>query len=186
MASPLARLADRALLRRLQQAVDALDSLPRPLLLQLGIGRAERSPTSLGASLRTAEQALAAIARLRPRPPLLRFEDLGVHRLLLGSNDEAEQAEFMQQVLAPILAADAASPRSQLLPTLRILLAENFNLAASARELGLHLNTIKYRAQQLRALFGADPARGELRLEIELALKIHELGAPTRPRDDRA
>jgi PucR family transcriptional regulator, purine catabolism regulatory protein len=169
------RYADRALMRRLQQAIDGLQSVPGPLTLAVGIGRAESDPTELARSLRTAGQALAAIAPLAARPPVLRFEDLGVHRLLLGGNDAAEHAEFVQQVLGPVLAADARNGRGQLLTTLRALVRHNFAASAAARDLGVHLNTLKYRAQRLRDLFGNDPARGELRLEIELALRIRAL-----------
>lgn len=72
-------------------------------------------------------------------------------------------------MLRPILHGDA---RGALLATLTALLAHNFNLAAVARELGVHQNTVKYRMQQLREAFGRDPSRGDLRLELELALKI--------------
>lgn len=166
------RLGDRALLRRLQQALDALTSLPAPLVLEVGIGRAEQDAATLGTSLRTAGQALAAIARLGPRVPVLTFEDLGVYRLLLGDNDEAGHRAFMQQVLEPLLAPG----RAPLLGTLSVLFEENFNLAATARAQGVHLNTVKYRVQQLRDLLGGDPSRGELRLELELALRIRALG----------
>lgn len=166
------RLTERGQLRRMQQA---LDELSRPRVaprLVLGIGRAEREAVALGHSLRAAEQALRALARAPGRSVCLRYEELGVHRLLLGGQRPQDHEAFANQVLAPVLEADA---RGQLLDSLVALTVHNFNLAAAARALGVHLNTVKYRLQQLRDAFGGDPSRGDLRLEIELALRIREM-----------
>jgi sugar diacid utilization regulator len=164
------RLGERALARRLQQALDALDALPAPLRLRIGLGRVETSPVTLGVSLKSAERAVQAIARLDIGTRALKFEDLGVYRLLLGGNREDEHAEFVDQVLLRDRHGSGA-----LLDTLATLVAHDFAIAPAARALGVHANTVKYRLNQLRDAFGADPARGELRLEIELALKIRQI-----------
>lgn len=166
------RFNDRALLRRLQQTLDRIDGVAQPLRLRIGIGRAEADPALLAVSLKTADQALRALARLPRKSTTLKFEDLGVYRLLLGGNLAHDHDEFAPQVLAPILRGKG---RQALLTTLSALVAHNFNLAAVARQLGVHQNTIKYRMRQLREAFGRDPSRGDLRLEIELALKIRLL-----------
>jgi len=171
------RLGERSLVRRLQQALDGLDALPCPLSLKLGIGRLEHNPVTLGVSLKSAERAVAAIERLGIRGRVLKFEDMGVYRLLLGANLEDEHSEFVDQVLAPVVAADGGAAGT-LHATLAVLIEHNFALAASARALGVHLNTVKYRMNQLRDAFGRDPSRGDLRLEIELALKIGQIRKP--------
>ena len=166
------RLTERALLRRLRQTLDSIDGLPQPVRLRIGIGRLEADPALLGISLKTAEQALRALDRLPRKSATLKFEELGIYRLLLGGNLAHDHDEFVTQVLGPILRGDGREP---LLVTLAALVAHNFNLAAVARQLGVHQNTIKYRMQQLRVAFGRDPSRGDLRLEIELALKLRLL-----------
>lgn len=163
------RATERGQVRRLQQALDSIDGLPARVRLAIGIGRAERDAAQLGMSLKTAEQALRALQRLPNKNATLKFEELGIYRLLLGGAQAGEHEAFADEVLAPVLRSDA---RGALLATLAALLAHNFNLAAVARELGVHQNTVKYRVQQLREAFGRDPSRGDLRLEIELALKI--------------
>jgi sugar diacid utilization regulator/putative methionine-R-sulfoxide reductase with GAF domain len=163
------RITERGQVRRLQQAVDGIEDLPARVRLRIGIGRAEHDAAQLGRSLKSAEQALRALERLPQNNATMKFEELGVYRLLLGGNQPREHDNFVDEVLAPVLRSDA---RGALLETLAALLAHNFNLAAVARELGVHQNTVKYRMQQLREAFGRDPSRGDLRLEIELALKI--------------
>lgn len=162
------RFAERGLGRRLQQTLDKLDGLRVPLRLLIGIGRIESDAAALGAALASAEQARDAVTRLAPRGHALSFEDLGVYRLLLGTNGVDEHAAFAAQVLAPVLVPE----RATLYETLRVLVAEGFVLTRSAEVLGVHLNTVKYRLQQLRDVFARDPGHGELRLEIELAFKI--------------
>ncbi len=141
--------------------------------MRIGIGRAESDAAQLALSLKSAEQALRALERLPQKNATLKFEELGVYRLLLGGNQPRDHTAFVNEVLGPVLRADSrGGGRGALLETLAALLGHNFNLAAVARQLGVHQNTVKYRVQQLREAFGRDPSRGDLRLEIELALKI--------------
>ena len=49
--------------------------------------------------------------------------------------------------------------------------------AARARRLYVHANTLAYRLRTIRRLLGGDPARDDLRLTVELALKLSDLPA---------
>lgn len=169
------RLGERTALRRLQRAVSSITHQQRPLTLRLGIGRAEASPDRLALSLKTAEQALRAMARLPHKRQALMFEELGVYRLLLGGNSPHEQNAFAAQVLEPVLAFDRRNGRGTLMATLRALVVCNFNAAAVARKMGIHINTVKYRRRRLHDLLGGEPGSGDRRLEVELALKILDL-----------
>ena len=104
-------------------------------------------------------EPLRALARLPRKSATLKFEELGIYRLLLAGNLAHDHDQFVTQMLGLILRGDGREP-------LR---------ATVARQLGVHQNTIKYRMQQLRAAFGRDPSRGDLRLAIELALKLRLL-----------
>jgi PucR family transcriptional regulator, purine catabolism regulatory protein len=169
------RFAERTLVRRLRSAVSTISHQGQPLSLRLGIGRPEAGPGDFAMSLKTAEQALRALARLPNDRQVMSFEDLGVYRLLLGTNQAHEHQEFASQVLEPVLAFDRRSGRSTLLDTLRALVSCTFNAAETSRYLGIHINTVKYRTRQLQDLLGSDPGTAERRLEIELALKILDL-----------
>lgn len=169
------RFTERALLRRLQSAVSSITHEGKQLFLRLGIGRIETASNDFAMSLRTADQALRAIARLPNERQVMSFEELGVYRLLLGTNQAQEHLEFASQVLEAPLTFDRRSGRSTLMDTLRTLVSCNFNAAEASRRLGIHINTVKYRMRQLKDLFGGDPGSGELRLEIELALKILDI-----------
>lgn len=161
--------SDRALQAALRHAEDG-----GPVLLRVGMGRAEGAAADLPRSLKTAEQALQAAHQLRIARPVM-FEELGVFRLLLSPNEPLDHREFVLQVLGAVYAVDAKSRRAVLVTTLEALIRHDYNLADTARNLGLHLNTVKYRIRNLTELLGGDPTRGERRLEIELALKIAQL-----------
>jgi GAF domain-containing protein len=179
------RLADRTQLRRLQSAVASISHEGNRLSLRLGIGRAQVSPETLAMSLKTAEQALRALARLPDKRQAMSFEELGVYRLLLGTNETIEHTEFASQVLSPVQEFDGKSGRDTLMQTLRALVSCNFNAARTARHLGIHINTVKYRTRRLHDLLGGDPSSGDRRLEVELALKILDLDEPRLNEDHR-
>ena len=51
----------------------------------------------------------------------------------------------------------------------------DYNANETARRLYVHANTLAYRLRTIRRLLGGDPARGDLRLTVELALKLSDL-----------
>ncbi len=51
----------------------------------------------------------------------------------------------------------------------------DYNANKTARRLYVHPNTLAYGVRTIRRLLGADPARGDLRLTVELALKLNDL-----------
>jgi purine catabolism regulator len=62
-------------------------------------------------------------------------------------------------------------PRSTLLATLEALLASQFNIAETARRLGVRRQSIYYRLEQLRGMLG-DLESPERRLGLWVALEL--------------
>ena len=54
-------------------------------------------------------------------------------------------------------------------------LGADYNAKETARRLYVHPNTLTYCLRAIRRLLGGDPARGDLRLTVELALKLKDL-----------
>jgi purine catabolism regulator len=61
---------------------------------------------------------------------------------------------------------------ADLVRTLAAFLDHNGNLQATARELNLHVNSVAYRMQRIRAIAGLDFEQSEDRLLAQVALKI--------------
>ncbi|MGE0486213.1 MAG: helix-turn-helix domain-containing protein [Gammaproteobacteria bacterium] len=70
--------------------------------------------------------------------------------------------------------------RGPLLDTLAAPSDHDFALTPTAQAPGVRLNTVKYRNARLRELLGGDPARGELRKQVALALTIRRLDSMRR------
>lgn len=142
--------------------------------LYLAFGSRADSTGALGRSLDEAERTLAVAHKLDLGERPLLFEQLGVYRVLLGANAGRDHDEFVEEVLGSLRCHDAEHG-SELVHTLQALVAADYQLAAAARRLYLHVNTLKYRLKKIQALLPGDPARGDLRFQVELALKILEL-----------
>nr|WP_246345090.1 helix-turn-helix domain-containing protein [Conexibacter arvalis] len=85
-------------------------------------------------------------------------------------------AGLAEEALAPLAALPSAT-RERLLATLRSWLANHGSVVATAADLHVHAQTVRYRVGQLRALLGERFDAAEGRLELELALRARSLGA---------
>jgi putative methionine-R-sulfoxide reductase with GAF domain len=159
------------LLARSRQAADDI----RPgVRVHLALGSPVRGAAELGQGMQEAEQALAAARRLDIADRPVVFEHLGVYRVLLGGGGPGHQLDFVDAAIGPLQRYDAEHG-TYLVATLRGYVDADYNAAEAARRLYVHANTLAYRLRTIRRLLGGDPCRGDLRLQVELALKLQEL-----------
>jgi sugar diacid utilization regulator len=114
--------------------------------VHLAISSPVRTARELGHGLHEADQAVELARRLGIADRPLAFEHLGVYRILLDGGGSQHRRDFVEDALGPL-----------------------------ARRLYVHANTLAYRLRTIRRLLGGDPARGDLRLTVELALKLSDL-----------
>lgn len=106
-----------------------------------------------------------------PEPPL--------STLLLLGNDEA-RAALHSTVLEPLVAYDEAHG-SELVRTLDVFLSTTGQWSASAAELGIHVNTLRYRLARIEKCTGRDLGSMTDRVDFYVALRARQaLTAPTR------
>ena len=115
----------------------------------------------------TATHALLAAGRLGDREFARAEEHLPA---LVIAADPALGAELAQQRLAPLQGL-ADGPRARLTETLRAWLDRPGQVQAVAADLGVHPQTVRYRLEQLRELFGDQLEDPEARFELGLALR---------------
>lgn len=142
--------------------------------LYLSLGSAVASVGALGQSLEEAERALAVGRTLEVTDRPLVFDHLGVYRVLLGPNSARDRRDFLEEALGAVVRYDLEHG-TDLVGTLRAFVAADYRASEAARRLFVHPNTLKYRLRRIRALLGGDPSRGDLRLQVELALKLLDL-----------
>ncbi len=120
------------------------------------------------AEVRFAELTRAAHERIL-RPGLGGGEPL-LHPLLEALIETGRDQSFVQGQLGPLLTLPSR-PRSTLLSTLEALLASQFNIAQTARRLGVRRQSVYYRLEQLKGMLG-DLDSIERRLGLWVALEL--------------
>jgi PucR C-terminal helix-turn-helix domain len=135
-------------------------------------GRAALGPTvpwqGAGASLRRAVSALTL-----PADGALIVADEHLATLLLGA-DPALGAELAATRLAPLLEL-SDTQRERMTETLRAWLDRPGQVQAVAATIGVHPQTVRYRLNRLRELFGDRLEDPDARFELSLALRVASL-----------
>ncbi|WP_405747057.1 PucR family transcriptional regulator ligand-binding domain-containing protein [Streptomyces sp. NBC_01525] len=130
--------------------------------VRVGVGEPRRGVSGLRLGYFEARQAA------RSGPGVHRAAPLSIAGLLMGNLD-LPLRELGHAVLAPLLHHDEAH-RAELVTTLRSYLSHDCSPAATARELTLHRNSLRYRLRLLEQLTGRDLGRLADRMELWLAL----------------
>ncbi|MDX1511842.1 MAG: helix-turn-helix domain-containing protein [Nitriliruptorales bacterium] len=138
---------------------------PPPAGARAGMGSVHDGAQGMRTSHDEAREALD-VARRRELVSVTAAE-ARLDRMILGSLSVPELA---QGLLAP-LAAEPPARRQMLLETLEAWLDEQGGATATARRLNLHVQSARYRIQQLREAFGDVLEDPEGRLQLHLAVK---------------
>jgi PucR family transcriptional regulator, purine catabolism regulatory protein len=140
-------------------------------LLSFGVSRPVGTPGELAIAYDQATKALQIGRRIHGPGAVIRFDSLGVYRLLSLIDDAEELRSFAYESLGPLLALDRPE-RDDMLQTLEALVECNLNVARAARRLYFHYNTLRYRIIKLERLLGPFTTNSNLCLQIGLALQI--------------
>lgn len=155
------------LMARLLPGRDDGTSFP---LYSCGIGRIAHSLEGIPLSFREAQQALEIGRHLFGEGNLHSFARLGIYRLLFYLDNHSEMTDFYHETLGPLLNHD-----STYIDTLEGFFRCNGNLSEMARTMHFHRNSLLYRLNRIEALLGHSLEDPELRLSLQIALKIHHL-----------
>ncbi|HEY0755853.1 MAG TPA: helix-turn-helix domain-containing protein [Ktedonobacteraceae bacterium] len=139
-----------------------------------GIGQIARNVQAIPQSWREAQQALEIGRRLFGEGKLHSFSRLGIYRLLFPLYGEQTLLDFYHETLGPLLDADNRGNQA-LLETLEGFFRCNGNLSETARVMHLHRNSLLYRLSRIEELLGHSLEDAELRLSLQIALKIRVL-----------
>ena len=156
---------------RMQQGNAGNSHLP---LYSGGIGRIARDLQEIPRSFREAQQALEIGQRLFGDGKLHAFARLGIYRLFFYLYGQDELSDFYRETLGPLLDQDARN-NGALIETLEGFFQCNGNLSETARTMHLHRNSLLYRLGRIEELLGRSLEDPELRLSLQIALKIRHL-----------
>jgi GAF domain-containing protein len=151
----------------------ACEELGIGLGVNIGLSDAERGAASARRRMREAADAARIGRSLAAGGGAVAYERLGAYRYLVNLPlDEAPRDRYEQAVVA---LHDYDRERSaRLVDTLERFLAARCSVAASARALYIHPNTVRQRLERIQQVTGLDLREEDL-LSLELALKVARL-----------
>jgi GAF domain-containing protein len=149
------------------------DELAREVGLYVGLSSADRGAAGARRRMREAADAARIGRSLAGGGEAISYEELGAYRYLVHLElDEAPHDRYGEAVEA-LLAYDARRS-AQLVETLERFLGSRSSVAASARALYIHPNTVRQRLDRIEQITGLDLHTADL-LSLELALKVARL-----------
>lgn len=173
------RELEQSILKRLERAFDRYQpgngnasDQPR---LSCGIGRLARDIMTIPQSYKQAQQALDIGRRLFGDGHLHSFAQLGVYRLLFHLYGHQELSQFYEETLGPLLDTELRGGTNDWIETLEGFFRYNGNLSETARAMHLHRNSLIYRLGRIEELLGRSLEDPEVRLSLQIALKIRHL-----------
>ncbi len=167
--------ADLGAAERIAQAAQhAMAQVIRPHSASAGIGNMAASVAELARSHLEARQALRLSRRAGAAGRVTTYRSLGAFRLLLEVQSPEVLRGFVEEVLGPLLRY-SESRETPLLETLEALVAGRWVRRAAARALGIHINSMSYRAERIEALTGLKLDDPETRVAIAIALRARAM-----------
>jgi sugar diacid utilization regulator len=145
------------------------------LKIQIGASRTVPTLLDLPDGYREARQALVTGSMIHAEEDFITgYGDLGVKRILYLMFDHPELDRFYEEHLAPLESYDTEW-ETELVETLRVYLAQGYNLNSAAKELFVHRHTMRYRLEQIAELLKVDIDSPEVLLNLQIAFQIREM-----------
>lgn len=155
----------------LQESYNSLHPTDKMII---GISRFYTDLLKLHLALVEAEKSLKIGLAVWPKGTIFHYDDMGFYRLIVNQTDSEELKAFYRDTLEPLVAYDSNNQTS-LVPTLETFLKNNGNITSTAQSLFVHYNTVKYRLEQIEELLGISLKDAEVRFNLQVALKVHQL-----------
>jgi DNA-binding PucR family transcriptional regulator len=131
-------------------------------------------PTAVAGTYREADSCATALIALGRVGEGASHTELGYVGLLLG--DRREVPAFVQATLGAVIDYDARRGTA-LVKTLEAYFGAGGSPARAAETLHVHVNTVTQRLDRIASLLGADWQTPSRALDLQLALRLHRLGA---------
>lgn len=126
------------------------------------------------------EARLALEMKLDGRGAVVDASSLGAYRLIIGATSSADAVSFSRRTLARLIEHDRKH-NTGLVGTLRTYFSNGLSISLAARELRVHVHTVKYRLTRLEEMTGLSLRNTDDRLTLELALRILDLAGAEPP-----
>jgi DNA-binding PucR family transcriptional regulator len=151
----------------------ACDGIGRELGLAFGLSAVDRGASGARRRMREAADAARIGGSLAGGGGAIQYEQLGAYRYLVHLELEETPHDRYGQAVEALISYDERRG-AQLVETLERYLADRGSVAASARALYVHPNTVRQRLERIERVASLDLGSEDL-LSLELALKLSRL-----------
>lgn len=138
----------------------------------VGIGKTHAHLRRAYYSSQEAYQSLRYLEKRDLRDTSIRFDDLGLHRLLLQA-PKAEIEGYIEETLGPLIRYDREK-NGELIATLGVYFHSNQQMKATSEILHIHANTLIYRLKRIEDITGRSLTKVEDLLALHTALEFFQ------------
>lgn len=140
----------------------------------IGIGNYKDDIAEIPASWEEARKAIRISQNRMKEDTIASYHELGAFKLLslISSSEEAD--EFYNDYIEKLREYDDHC-HTELLNTVHMLVACGWNMKETSEKLFIHYNSMKYRYQKISRILNVDLKEQEIRLNMELALKLYQI-----------
>ncbi|MCR5667877.1 MAG: PucR family transcriptional regulator ligand-binding domain-containing protein [Lachnospiraceae bacterium] len=138
----------------------------------VGVGTKVIDVANLYMSFHRAESAM--IRAMKLKKSVVRFDEMGVYRLLYSIPDKKLLEEMRDEPLRPLLEYDEKH-KSNLVETLEMYLNCDGSIKQMAAEMYTHRNTVIYRVNKIKEMLGTDFSSPQDRLKYQVAFYIRKM-----------
>jgi GAF domain-containing protein len=144
--------------------------------LVVGASEPRRGAAAAARSLRDAADSARIAQALRGDAGVLSYRDTGAYRYLIALIDEPGPQDHLSDGVERLVAYDQRR-RTELLKTLETYLANGRAPAQTARDLMIHVNTLRQRLERVESVAELDVATEDL-VTLQLAIKLAHVRGP--------
>jgi DNA-binding PucR family transcriptional regulator len=145
-----------------------------PSSLTVGVAGPAHGADGLRSAYHEARQVALTLQALGRDGQVATSRELGVYRFLLSHADRTDVIEYAQRTLEPLRRAEQGGG-APLERTLELFLEHGRKHAATARALGIHVNTLYQRLNSISAALGEDWLEPQHVFDLTVALRLQRL-----------
>jgi GAF domain-containing protein len=156
-----------------EELLRTCDAIAREEGLEIGLSDVDRGAAGARRRMREAADAASIARSLTAEGGAVSYHQLGAYRYLVHLELDHAPDDRYRQAVSELIDYDRRR-HAQLIETLECFLGARCSVAASARDLYIHPNTVRQRLDRIERVTGLDLAKEDL-LSLELALKVARL-----------
>lgn len=141
------------------------------ITINVGIGNMAQQLEEIRSSYHQALGVIDFLNKIGDKGRAMHFSELGIYKLLLNNPEGKQLEQFAYDQLEALIKHDSQH-RTSFLLTLERYFDNDGNLRASADELFIHINTMRYRMDSIQDKFGIDLSSPEKKFNIHFAIKV--------------